>query len=278
MPTIEVLPTSTSISAPGWAYVPDTGYDPSKAPLAPTARKRAARTTALTGPNTISNDTRLAASLAKHIAELDRESSRDVQINLSGKGTGAGGPGRREKDKKMTPNVRRILTSNKTFANHLADEEALLAGLEQGGGGSTSRPRAAATAGAALRRASTAATASPPPPAVQSSARQAAVGVTPTSSKPVATTAAAVQSDPEDDPLLKTYIPAPPSAAEMEALCSAPPLSYNQARAAPSVGKPQRYFCEICGYWGSVRCLKCGARVCGLECKVTHDEGRCLRY
>ena len=181
----------------------------------------------------------------------------------------------------MTPNVRRILTSNKTFANHLADEEALLAGQEQAGGGSTSRPRAAATAGAALRRASTAATASPPPPpaSVLSSARQAAAVVAPTSSKPVATASVvAVQSDPEDDPLLKTYIPAPPSAAEMEALCSAPPLSYNQARAAPSVGRPQRYFCEICGYWGSVRCLKCGARVCGLECKVTHDEGRCLRY
>ncbi|KAG7006236.1 hypothetical protein G7Y79_00015g038260 [Physcia stellaris] len=213
MPTIEVLPTSTSISAPGWAYVPDTGYDPSKAPLAPTARKRAARTTALTGPNTISTDTRLATS--------------------------------RETHRRARP---------------------------RWGGGSTSRPRAAAAAGTALRRASTAATASPPPPSVQSSARQAAVAVTPTSAKPTVTAAAsavAVQSDPEDDPLLKTYIPAPPSAAEMEALCSAPPLSYNQARAAPSVGKPQRYFWFV-GWSARSRMMKGG--VYGTEGTQTKFE------
>ena len=257
MPTIEVLPASTSITAPGWAYVPDTGYDPSKAAIQPTARKRAARASNLGG--NITNDTRQANAIAKHIAELDRESNKDVQINLAGRG----GVGR--KDKKMTTNVRRILTSNKTFANHLADEEALLAGSEQGATGSTSRPRA----GTGVRRASTVA-ASPPPPA----ARVSIAGSPP---KP-APSMAAMQSDPEDDPLLKTYIPALPSAAEMEALVSAPPLSYNQSRAAPSIGKPQRYFCEICGYWGSVRCMKCGARVCGLECKLAHEEGRCLRY
>lgn len=301
MPTVQELPHSKTFTTPGWAYVPDTAYpDPSKAPLAPTARKRAARsTTTLTGPNTPSTDTRLAATIQKHINELDKESSRDVQINLSGKGgvgVGGQGPGAGRKgekgsgDKKMTPNVRRILTSNKTFANHLADEEAMLAGLE--GGGSTSRPRAAATAGMRrtstmalssspppqARRASssTAVAASSPPPPPPTSARQTLTSSASTSTTPV--TAKAVQSDPEDDPLLRTYIPAPPSAAEMEALVNAPPLSYNQAKAAPSVGRPQRYFCEICGYWGSVRCLKCGARVCGLECKGTHDEGRCLRF
>ena len=257
MPTIEVLPNSTSISAPGWAYVPDTGYDPSKAAIQPSARKRAARASNLGG--NITNDTRQANAILKHIAELDRESSKDVQIK------GSVGAGR--KDKKMTTNVRRILTSNKTFANHLADEEAWLAGMEQGAGGSTSRPRAL-TGG--TRRASTAAT-SPPPP---QGARRSVTASTPT---PTASMSA-VQSDPEDDPLLKTYMPAPPSAAEMEALVSAPPLSYNQSRAAPSVGRPQRYFCEMCGYWGSVRCMKCGARVCGLDCKLSHDEGRCLRY
>ena len=118
---------------------------------------------------------------------------------------------------------------------------------------------------------------SPPPP---QNPRQATGTRRSTPAATTATTSSvvALQSDSEDDLLLKTYTPAPPSAAEMEALVSAPPLSYNQARVAPPVGKPQRYFCEICGYWGSVRCMKCGARVCGLECKVTHDEGRCLRY
>ena len=249
MPTLEVLPNSTSISAPGWAYVPDTGYDPSKVAIQPSARKRAARASNLGG--NITNDTRQANAIIKHIAELDKESNKDVQIHLAGRG----GVGTGRKDKKMTTNVRRILTSNKTFANHLADEEAMLAGLEQGAGGSTSRPR---TVVCAMRRASTAAT-SPPP----QGAPQSLTATTPTPAIPMS----AVQSDPEDDPLLKTYIPAPPSAAEMEALVSAPPLSYNQARAAPSVGKPQRYFCEMCGYWGSVRCMKCRSRLSPIHYK-----------
>ena len=86
--------------------------------------------------------------------------------------------------------------------------------------------------------------------------------------------------DDANNPLLRSYIPAAPSAAIMEALVSAPPLSYNAARAGAgaAAGKPQRRFCEICGYWGGVRCLKCGARVCGLECLGVHGEGRCLKF
>jgi zinc finger HIT domain-containing protein 1 len=64
----------------------------------------------------------------------------------------------------------------------------------------------------------------------------------------------------------------------MAALVSGPPLSYNGARAGPPVGKPQRRFCEICGYWGTIKCIKCGARVCGLECTKTHSDGRCIFY
>lgn len=83
----------------------------------------------------------------------------------------------------------------------------------------------------------------------------------------------------EDDPLLRTYVPTAPSEEVMRALVTATPLSYNAARATPSASeKPHRSFCEICGYWGNIKCLKCGARVCGLECKGTHEEGRCLKF
>ena len=145
--------------------------------------------------------------------------------------------------RKMTPNVRRILTSQKTWSNHLADEEAAIG-------------QSASTAHAPLRRTSTA----PKEPA---------------SEQP--------DAPPEDplanEPLLKSYTPKAPSAEVMEALTTAPALSYNASLATlPEPRKPQRHFCEICGYWGAIKCMKCGARVCGLECKTTHDEGSCMKF
>ncbi|KAI5797864.1 hypothetical protein DFH27DRAFT_624728 [Peziza echinospora] len=55
------------------------------------------------------------------------------------------------------------------------------------------------------------------------------------------------------------------------------PLSHAAARADPPA-RPPRVFCEICGYWGKYRCLRCGARYCALECKETHEETRCQRF
>ena len=85
--------------------------------------------------------------------------------------------------------------------------------------------------------------------------------------------------DSGDAKLLESVFPTRPSEALMDALITAPPLFYNAARVGPSSsGKPQRHFCEICGYWGRVKCMKCGARVCGLVCKTAHDDGRCTNY
>ena len=158
----------------------------------------------------------------------------------------------------MTPNVRRILMSNKTFANHLADEEAALAQQQQSTI-PTITPRVALPKAAPLT-----------PSASHDPATDIVMRGT-VSEKP---------KDPLDnEPLLMVNVPKAPSEEEMNALLAAPPLSYNAARSmAPTEGKPRRYFCEICGYWGTVKCLKCGARVCGLECKVAHDDGRCLKF
>ena len=159
--------------------------------------------------------------------------------------------------------------SQKTFANHIADEEAFIALQQQhppsvaprvpGPKPPSSTPN--------LKRSSTS--------DVQATPR----GISQTGTARTAGIPSSRARDPlDDEPLLKSQVPAAPSEEVMEALLSGPPLSYNAARSAPPSGRPQRQFCEICGYWGTVKCMKCGARVCGLECKGAHDDGRCLKF
>ncbi|KAK0733468.1 hypothetical protein B0T26DRAFT_684508 [Lasiosphaeria miniovina] len=95
----------------------------------------------------------------------------------------------------------------------------------------------------------------------------------------------------DDDPLLMSHVPYFPTDDELRALMTAPPLSYLDARAAvddddgdgydASSGQPTyptRHFCEVCGYWGRVRCTKCGSRVCALQCLTAHREECFTRY
>lgn len=176
----------------------------------------------------------------------------------------------------MTQNVRRILTSQKTFANHLADEEANLASQDQDTS-AVATPRAStyrpAKIGYSHKHSSTGRASTTPIAACQADLAEASATIGPEEAS-----FSTAQASNEDDPLLKTYVPAAPSDAVMEALLLGPALSYNAARVAPSLGKPQRHFCEICGYRGTIKCLKCGARVCGLECRNTHGDGRCIFY
>ena len=90
MPLIEVLPNSTSISAPGWAYVPDTGYDPSKAPIQPGARKRNAR---VLGPGGADTTARQNTAVLKRLADLDKDNFKDVQIAIPSKQKDSAGRG-----------------------------------------------------------------------------------------------------------------------------------------------------------------------------------------
>ena len=92
MPLIEVLPNSSSISAPGWAYVPDTGYDPSKAAIQPSgARKRTARKSGIAGGDTT---VRQNNALLKRLADLDKDNHKDLQIPLPTKQKDAAGRGK----------------------------------------------------------------------------------------------------------------------------------------------------------------------------------------
>lgn len=160
--------------------------------------------------------------------------------------------------------------SQKTFANHLADEEAILALQQQ-------HPSSAAPRVPVLKSSRS----------IPNMKRSSTSELQPTHVGPsqVAALHAGGIGNPgardplDDEPLLKSQVPSAPSEEVMEVLLSGPPLSYNAARAAPPPpGKPQRHFCEICGYWGTIKCMKCGARVCGLECKGAHDDGRCLKF
>ena len=162
--------------------------------------------------------------------------------------------------------------SQKTFANHLADEEAFLA-LQQQQPSSSAAPRVPALKTSRstpnVKQSSTAEVHPTQSGHSQTSALRAGGGI----GKP------GVRDPLDDEHLLKSQVPSAPSEEVMEALLSGPPLSYTAARGAPPpLGKPQRHFCEICGYWGTIKCMKCGARVCGLECKGTHDDGRCLKF
>lgn len=290
MPQIEVVPNSTSVSAPGWAYVPDNGYDPSKVAIQPTgARKRAARTSTLASGD---STTRQQNAVLKHLAELDKDNHHNLHIPVPMKLKDSANKGTilhmpfvlshheltfcTASKSKVTQNVRRILTSQKTFANHLADEEASFASQDQNSSAvgssraSLSRP---AKIGSSRKRSSAGRVSTTPSIASQTDIAEASAAKVPEE-----TSYSAIQASNEDDPLLMTYVPAAPSDAIMEALLSDPALSYNAARAAPSLGKPQRHFCEICGYWGTIKCLKCGATVCGLDCRNSHVDGRCVSY
>ncbi|RAK73022.1 putative HIT finger domain protein [Aspergillus fijiensis CBS 313.89] len=75
---VELLPGSTTHVTPGWTYVPDRGFDPAKAAITPTiGRKRGIR-----DPGRTDLSSRQTNAIIRHLAELDRENHRDVQIQI----------------------------------------------------------------------------------------------------------------------------------------------------------------------------------------------------
>ncbi len=87
MPRIDVLPTGTSIAQPGYAFVPETRQVPQAVAQPSGGRKRAARNT---GAGFGDASVRQQNAILKHLAELDRDNNRDVQIPVP-KDTGGRG-------------------------------------------------------------------------------------------------------------------------------------------------------------------------------------------
>lgn len=253
MSLVEVVPNSSSTSAPGWAYVPDNGFDPSKAPIQPAARKRNARTAGLTGGDTTAKQNN---ALLKRLADLNKDNAKDGQISVTTKG--------KERSKGKTPATRKILMSNKTFDMYLAGEEALAA-LEPPPGPRSKVALQKAAQTKSEQASKTSVHNTPAPTAQQPFESQISPSPSPTGI--------------DDSKLVQTRTYSEPSAELMEILVSAPPLSFHDVRAPQSSSKvPARRFCELCGYWGSIKCIQCGAKLCGLDCKRAHDEDRCQKY
>jgi zinc finger HIT domain-containing protein 1 len=288
---IEVANTKAR-HAPGWAYVPDSAPYQQQAQQ-PTSRKnRAARNQGNPGLSDLS--ARQDAKLRKELEALDKEpASRDVGIPVRSGGGRSG---------KHTPNVRKILQSQKTFGNHLDDYLALGASESTPGTG-TGTPAAAGgpTVPAAKRSGkasvgkSRAASASVPTPTTKADtdgdismldAEDLEESLEQLSYPPDTSILPAYARLPptphpgDTDPLLISRAVPFPTDAELRALLTAPPLSYLEARAGldGEVRAPARKFCEVCGYWGRVKCGKCGGRVCALDCLETHKEECVRRY
>lgn len=167
---------------------------------------------------------------------------------------------------KYTPNVRKIMQSQKTFANHLDDFLAMqaLADATTNAHGGNARPGAGSGPSNSKR---------PAPGRREAPAKQ------PSEAQDTPMADAKPAAHPEDgDPLLVSRMPEIPSDEELRKLLAHPPLAYLEARGTWDDFYPTRVFCEVCGYWGRVRCTKCGTRVCALDCLETHREECVTRY
>lgn len=265
MNRVEVVPLSTgalsSSRGPGWTYVLDNAPDPSKLPIQPSTSKRAARTAGANRLTASDLSLRQERAIKSRIAELDKDSTKDIPIPK----TKVGGSGALKEGK--TTATKKILQSGRQFAHWLADEEALSKAETSAAPAKQDLKRKRGS----LAQQSTPTTATPVP-------AEAAPGIVtaPASSTPMDVDSS--ELSPHEALLAPAPELQPPSKEELAALLSFPTLSYTAARAGPSEVQPQRHFCEVCGYWGRTRCMKCGARVCGIECRDMHEQSQCVRF
>lgn len=294
-PHIEELPTAQTKQAPGFAWVAVSGGDPSRN-WGTTNRKRQ-RASGL-GQSESAREAlsaRQQREVERKIKELNGEGfgSRDVVVPSVKGGGGTVKAGK-------TTNTKKILGSGKVFGHYLDDEEAEIART----GGRTADEgvnvvQSAATAAGSVQRASKTPIARRKPSQLQREGSSLS-GVGGGSPAPTSTLAKETSSQSAPPPISDVMdvdqeegedgedglidesgtIPPLPTQAEMDALLNAPPLTYNQARSAapPPGAPPPRKFCEICGYWGRVKCMKCGNMTCSVLCKDAHDEHKCLKF
>lgn len=195
---------------------------------------------------------------------------------------------------KVTPNVRKILQSQKTFANYLDDFEAL--NIPSSSIPTPSQatpppagPAASSTTKRGYRKRDGKAQSTPtplrnvstPPIKPEPSTTGASATAVGDSIFSPGSSAAPPAHPGDSNPLLVSRIPPMPTQEEIEELLAAPPLTYNEAR-GPLVEedrrKPIQTFCEVCGYWGRARCTRCGGRICALDCLQVHQEDCFTRY
>lgn len=274
-PHIDELPTTGSRQAPGFAWVAVSGAQDDPAKNWGTSNRKRARAS-LGGPTDQQKEAlsaRQQRDVERKIRDLNSDNSKNAnELPIPKKEGGSGTSGAVRAGK--TANTKKILASGKTFAHYLDDEEAEIArtgrrDIDVEAPVGTQRPSKTPIARRkTVEESSMSGSPAPVTPMAPPPARRPA---------PTLSYAEVTDLDAEDEG--EDAIPPLPSEAEMEALLVAPPLTYGQARSAPpsSTAPPPRRFCETCGYWGRVRCMKCGAMTCSVSCKDDHDQFKCLK-
>ncbi|OCT53501.1 hypothetical protein CLCR_10454 [Cladophialophora carrionii] len=115
MPLIEELPVTATIRpSHGWTYVPDTGAPISAVQLSSRKRGRDVATIARSAAQASKQE----KATRQRLHDLNKENYRDANIPIPKR------DGTRGKERKMEPNVKRILAYQRNFQHYLANEEA----------------------------------------------------------------------------------------------------------------------------------------------------------
>lgn len=250
-PHIEEIPIAQTKQAPGFAWVAVAkDLDPAKKQLEISGKKRA-RNAGL-GPTDAQKEAlsaRQQRELERRLRELNTDGSKDANIPIPKR------PATSNKEGKTT-STKKILASGKEFKHYLDDEEAELARTGKVDG--TDRNDGTQRANKL-------------PPARKD---QSMTG-TPLSDMASRPQVQASEQGPDLNDTARGL-----SEEEIADLLDAPPLTYNGATKTLSYtpSAPPRTFCDICGYWGLSKCLKCGARTCSIECESIHVADRCLKF
>ncbi|KIX05966.1 uncharacterized protein Z518_03940 [Rhinocladiella mackenziei CBS 650.93] len=118
MPLIEELPVTAANARPshGWTYVADTGAPFQTAHFGSRKRGRDGTTVVAQAAHKLS--AKQEKAIQQRLNDLGKENYREVNIPVPKR------DGTRDRDRKSTQNVRRILAYSRTFQHYLADEEA----------------------------------------------------------------------------------------------------------------------------------------------------------
>ncbi|KAG5657209.1 hypothetical protein KAF25_001798 [Fusarium avenaceum] len=222
------LASAKTTSAPGWAYVPDNTISRSTAPA---NRKRARNVPGLTYSDLTA---RQDNKIRKEVEALDKDGGKDNTIPLPVKSGRAQG--------KHTPNVRKILQSQKTFANHLDDFLAMQALAESNPALSRSNTSGANNKRSSNNRKDTPSNSKPPQ---DEDTAMADVDLPPVLLESSGPSQPSLPGD--DDLLLVSRVPEMPSDQELRKLLAHSPLSYGDATGNWDTKYPVRSFCEVCG-------------------------------
>lgn len=262
-PHIEEVPIAQTRQAPGFAWVAvPKDLDPAKKALEVAGKKRARVAGIQSEAQKEATSTRQQREIERRIRDLNNDGSKDVIIPLPKQDKGSAAKAGK------TANTKKILSSGKRFEHYLDDEEAELARLGKVDG---------------MVKEDAPVRASKTPYARRSLQQEVEDTDMPDAQAPTlafleqAAASRGEGAEYDDD---FDAIPPIPTEEEIQTLLDAPPLTYNAARLAPSYKAvaPARVFCEVCGYWGRFKCMKCGSRTCSVDCEAIHVADRCLKF